>query len=46
MRNLKKSLYAAWLGGTLTLFTNLNWFDWQLYAIIIPTVVLVVVFYD
>ncbi len=41
---MKKSLinlaYGAFLGGSLALFANVHWNDWQFYAIVIPTILL------
>lgn len=40
----KRSLYGAWLGGSLSIVFNVSIFDWRLLAVLVPTCVLVSVF--
>ena len=42
MKNqIQKYAYSAWLGGALAIFTNLKFYDWRFYAVLIPTIILV-----
>jgi fatty acid desaturase len=41
--NMKKTLYAAWLGGSLSI-AGLSWSDWSFWVVMLPTVALVTVF--
>ena len=38
---LKPSLYAAYLGAALNPIANIDVFQWEFYAIIFPTIMLV-----
>ena len=38
---LKESLAPLYLGGALTDFGNINWYQWQFYAIVIPFFIIV-----
>ena len=42
---MKKSIinyaYCSFLGASLTLFADVHWYEWQFYAILIPTILLV-----
>jgi hypothetical protein len=40
----KRTLYAIYLGVGLSAFADLNFLDWKFYAIMIPTIFLVVAF--
>ena len=46
MSDLKKFLsdygYCMYLGAALAAFADLYWDDWRVYAIILPTIILVV----
>lgn len=41
--NMKKTLYAAWLGGSLSI-AGLSWTDWPFWVVLLPTCLLVTVF--
>jgi hypothetical protein len=41
---MTRILWAMYLGGALSAFGNITYYDWQLYAIFVPTAILVAVF--
>lgn len=43
-KHWKKYLYAAWLGGSITAFTNVKISDWQYYVIVLPIIMCVAAF--
>ncbi len=40
-KSLIKFAYTSFLGGSLVLFANVHWYDWQFFCIVIPTILLV-----
>ena len=44
-RNFEKVLYAAWLGGSLSL-AGMSATTWQFWVVLLPTCLLVTVFND
>lgn len=41
MKFLREILAPLYLGGSLSLFANVHWYQWQLYAIVVPFFILV-----
>ena len=39
-----KVLYGAYIGGALRGFADLRWTEWEWWAIMVPTVILVAIF--
>jgi len=44
--NMKKTLYAGWLGGSLAIVFKADWTDWPFWVVMLPTILLVTVFND
>lgn len=42
--NMKKTLYGAWLGGSLSIVFGASLADWRFWVVLLPTVALVTVF--
>lgn len=43
-RNFERSLYSAWIGGSMCALYGTSIADWRLWVVVLPAVALVTVF--